>query len=73
MNSPCELHIQPSKRVLTYITGAMNYDMKSTSGYNFIFGAGYLSCSSKKQEIVAQSIAAEELMLIQHQAIKLYG
>ena len=62
LNSSSELHIQAAKRVLRYITGPMDYDMKSTSGYGFIFGAGYLSCSSKKQEIVAQSIAAAEFI-----------
>ena len=40
----------------------MDYDMKSTSWYSFIFGVGYLSCCSKKQEIVAQSIAAAEFI-----------
>lgn len=48
LNSPSELHIQDAKRVLRYITGTMDYDMKSTSGYGFIFGVGYLSCCSKK-------------------------
>ena len=49
LNSPSELHIQDAKRVLRYITGSMDYDMKSTSGYGFIFGAGYVSCCSKKK------------------------
>ena len=32
LDSPSELHIQAAKRVLRYITGKMDYDMKSTSG-----------------------------------------
>ena len=35
-------------------------DMKSTTGYSFSFGSGMFSWSSKKQDIVAQSIAEAE-------------
>jgi hypothetical protein len=39
--------------------GSFN-DMKSTSGYCFSFGSGIFSWCSKKQEIIAQSIAEAE-------------
>jgi len=37
--------------------GASAEDIKSISGYYFIFGVGCFSWCSKKQEIVAQSTA----------------
>ncbi|KAL0361586.1 UNVERIFIED_CONTAM: Retrovirus-related Pol polyprotein from transposon TNT 1-94 [Sesamum radiatum] len=37
-------------------------DMRSTSGYCFTLGFGFFSLSSKKQEIVAQSIAEAEFI-----------
>ncbi|XP_057993123.1 secreted RxLR effector protein 161-like [Hevea brasiliensis] len=43
-------------------------DMKSTSGYCFNFGSDCFSWCLKKQDIVAQSIAeAESLLLLQQQ------
>ena len=74
LNSFSELHIQAAKRVLKYITGPMDYDMKSTSGYGFIFGAGYVSCCSKKKErLLLNQLQQQNSLLLQHQAIKLYG
>ena len=35
-------------------------DMKSTSGYAFLFGSGICSWLSKKQSVVAQSIVEAE-------------
>ena len=35
-------------------------DMKSTSGYTFLFGSGICSWLSKKQSVVAQSNAQAE-------------
>ncbi|KAH0709253.1 hypothetical protein KY284_010680 [Solanum tuberosum] len=42
--------------------GGFAEDMKSTSGYYFIFGTGCFSWCSKKQEIVAQSTAEAEFI-----------
>jgi len=42
--------------------GGSTEDMKSTSGYCFIFGAGCFSWCLKKQEIVAQSTAEAEFI-----------
>ncbi|KAK4385546.1 hypothetical protein Sango_2678600 [Sesamum angolense] len=51
-------------------------DMRSTSGYCFTLGSGVFSWSSKKQEIVVQSIAKAEFIAAIatiNQAVWLYG
>ncbi|WMV57834.1 hypothetical protein MTR67_051219 [Solanum verrucosum] len=41
-----------------------SYDVRSTSGYNFGFGSGIFSWCSKKQDIVAQSRAEVEYIVV---------
>ena len=70
MQEPSQVHFGAAKRVLCYLQGTIDYgimywagsidDMKSTSGYVFLFGSTICSWLSKKQSIVAQSTAEAE-------------
>eukprot|EP00253_Pinus_taeda_P018634 PITA_18634 len=59
MERPKEAHWQASKRILSDWAGSVD-DRKSTSGYVFHMGSGAISWASKKQSIVALSIAEAE-------------
>ncbi|XP_069146007.1 uncharacterized mitochondrial protein AtMg00810-like [Solanum lycopersicum] len=67
---PIQVHFGDEKRVLRYLQGTMDYgiidwdesidDMKSNSGYAFLFGSSICSWLSKKQSVVSQSTTEAE-------------
>ena len=62
MHCASEVHLRAAKRILSDWAGSYD-DMKSTSGYCFNLGSRVFSWCTKKQEIVAQSIAEAEFIV----------
>lgn len=56
MHCASEIHLQAAKRVVRYIKG--------TSGYCFSFGSGFFFWCSKKQDIMLQSTAETEYIVV---------